>query len=101
MAMRNNPARVGTVTKVSSLTTVQTLLPADDSRIGASISNDSTAVLTLRLGDADASQTDYTVKLAAITNGVPGYFELPYDFKGRVSGLWASANGGAVITDYR
>lgn len=101
MAMRNNPALVGTVSKVPSSATVVELLPADPSRIGASISNDSTAVLTIRLGAGDASQTDYTVKLAAVTNGVPGYFELPYDFKGRVSGLWASANGGAVITDYR
>jgi hypothetical protein len=70
-----------------------TLLAANTSRFGATVFNESTAVLYLKLG-ATASTTDYTVKMDA-----GDFYETPYDYTGIICGIWSSANGSARITE--
>ncbi|WP_269929972.1 hypothetical protein [Aminobacter sp. HY435] len=91
-------ANVGAVSVVASSATLVTLLAANRNRLGAVITNDSTAVLTIKLG-VGASQSDYTVKLAPSATGVPASYELPFGYVGVVTGLWASANGDAKVTE--
>lgn len=82
---------------VVSATGVTKLLDKAERRLGASIYNDSTAVLTVTLGTAaQMSGGEITTKLAA--NG--GYYEVPFGYVGEVYGQWASANGFARVADF-
>jgi hypothetical protein len=83
-----------TVTQVSSSATSVTLLSANYARLGASIYNNSTAILYVKCG-ATASTSSFTVQMASET-----YFELPFGYTGRIDGIWASANGEAQITEF-
>lgn len=69
------------------------LLAANADRRGASITNDSTALLYLKLGTT-ASTTSYTVKMAA-----GALYEVPFGYTGAIDGIWASATGNARITE--
>jgi len=83
------------LSSVSGVTTSTTVLAANVARIGATIFSTSSAVLFLRIGGGTASNTTYSVQLAA-----SGYYELPTHFTGDVTGAWASATGGALVTEY-
>lgn len=83
----------GTGSSVTASTTVGTLLASNASRIGATIFNDSTARLYLGLF-ASASITAHTVQISA-----GGYYEVPFGYTGIITGLWASANGSARVTE--
>lgn len=83
----------GTQTSVSGSATNVTLLASNSSRLGGTISNDSTAVLYLKMGTT-ASTTSYSVKLFQ-----DDYFEIPYNYVGELDGIWASATGAARITE--
>lgn len=85
----------GTSTSVASSATNVTLLAANSARVGATIHNDSTAILYLKLG-ATASATSFTVKMDA-----GDYFETPFGYTGIIDGIWASANGYARITEVK
>lgn len=88
------PPSAAAVTQVSSSASSVTLKAANANRRGLSIMNDSTAVLYVKFG-ATASTSSYTVKLLA-----GDYFELPIPYyRGVVDGIWASANGSALITE--
>jgi hypothetical protein len=81
-------------TVASTVTTNTTLLAADANRVGATIYNDSTAILYVLLGAGTESTTVYTTQIAAA-----GYYEVPEAFVAmRVSGHWVTANGNARIT---
>lgn len=80
-------------TTVASSATNVTLLSANSNRLGATIFNDSTQTLYIKLGST-ASNTSYTVKL--LSNG---YYEVPARYTGRIDGIWSSANGNARITE--
>jgi hypothetical protein len=82
---------VNTATSVASSVSNVTLLASNTSRKGATIYNDSTAVLYVKLGTT-ASSSDYTVQMAA-----GDYYEVPYGYTGRIDGIWASANGNARV----
>jgi hypothetical protein len=85
-----------TVTQMSvaAAITTNTLLAANANRQGATIWNDSTSILYVRLGTFGASATTATVKM------VPdAYYELPFDYTGAVQGIWVTANGAARITE--
>lgn len=80
--------------RVASSVTVVTLLAANTSRRSAAIFNESTAILYVKHG-ATATITDYTLQIPAL-----GYYELPFPlYRGIITGLWASANGAAQITE--
>lgn len=83
-----------TVTQVASSATVVTLQAANADRRGLLIFNDSTAALYVKYGSA-ASATSFSVKIAA-----GGYWEMPQPpYSGIVTGIWASANGNAYVTE--
>lgn len=85
----------GTLSNVVSSASSGTILAANTARYGATIWNDSTSVLYLRLGAGTASATSCTVKVAA-----DGYYETPYGYTGAIVGIWASANGNARVTEF-
>lgn len=67
-------------------------------RKGASVFNDSSAILYLLLGQGTASATNYTVQVAS-----GELWESPdaESVIGGLSGVWASdAGGGAQVTDW-
>ena len=87
-------APTATVTSVNDTNVSTTLLSANTDRVGASIYNDSTVDLYIKLGTI-ASTTDFTVIL------VPdAYFEVFGGYTGRIDGIWSSnASGSARITE--
>lgn len=86
------PTTATTSTVASSVSNV-TLLSANSNRRGATIYNESTSDLYIKLG-ATASLTDFTVRM------IPGsYYENPYGYTGRIDGIWVSANGQARMTE--
>lgn len=84
----------GTTSSVGDSATNVTLLASNANRKGATIYNDSTASLYVKLG-ATASLTDFTMVCDA-----RGYFEVPYGYTGIIDGIWSSdAGGDARITE--
>lgn len=69
------------------------LLPANGTRLGATVYNDSSSLLYVKLGGA-ASLTDFTVKLFPLA-----YYEIPYGYTGEIDGIWSVANGSAKIDE--
>lgn len=71
------------------------LIPDNIERRGATIYNDSAAILYLLLGMKTATSSFYTVQVA------PGaYYELPFMYSGPVRGVWSAANGSARVSEY-
>lgn len=82
------------LSSVAASATSVPLLAANPDRASASVYNESTSVLYLALA-ATASATAYTVAIPA-----SGYYELVAPaYTGAISGIWASANGNARITE--
>lgn len=74
-----------------------TLLAEQPQRQGFSIWNEGAATLYVLLeGSTGASSVNYTVQLNPGSN----YFESPFRYGGKVSGIWSAAVGGARITEY-
>lgn len=93
-----SPARISTltvVTSVASPTAAATILAENTGRVSYLIVNDSTAVLYIKEGHA-ASATDFNFKLVAGER-----YEPPTNavYPGLITGLWASANGQARVTE--
>ena len=82
------------VTSVASSATSGTLIAARKGRKKLIIQNTSTAILYVLLGGGTATATTaHSFQMAANTNvTIDG-------FTGAVSGIWASANGQANITE--
>lgn len=80
--------------QIASSGTVVTLKAANTARKGLTIYNDSTAALTVYHGSG-ASTTQKTIIIAA-----GAYYEMPFGYNGIVTGLWASVNGNAYITEF-
>lgn len=93
--VRNIPIKStgSAVTQVASSATNVTLLAANAARIGVSIYNYSQAVLYVKLGST-ASTSSFTT---AVFPG--GLYEVPDDYTGRIDGIWASADGSAMVTE--
>lgn len=87
-------AGTASLSNVNDTAVSTTLLSANANRLGATIHNDSTAILYVKFGTT-ASTTSYTVKMIA-----DAYYEVPYKYTGRIDGIWASdASGAARITE--
>ena len=69
------------------------LLPTNGTRIGATVYNDSSALLFLKLGTT-ATTADYTIKLFPLS-----YYEVPYGYTGEIDGIWSNAVGFARIDE--
>ena len=94
-------ASAGTRTSVAGADADTLLIAANPLRKGATIYNDSSAVLYLGLGATAVSTTDYTIQLVAGASGfvLGAYYEVPENFAGQVRGYWASAAGDARVTE--
>lgn len=88
----SRPATPAQSSVAGSATSVS-LLASNTSRLGATIYNDSTALLYLKLG-ATASTTSYSLQIAPY-----GYYEIPYAYTGAIDGIWSSATGNARISE--
>lgn len=86
-------AATPTISRVAGATGDTEILAASGDRKGATLYNDSAAVLTLALDDA-VSATSFTLKIAS-----GGYYELPFGYTGAIHGLWASATGYVYVTE--
>ena len=84
------PATTTTHSVAASVSSV-TLLSSNTVRLGATIYNDSSALLYVKLAPT-ASTSDFTVKLFPLS-----YYEVPYGYTGEIDGIWSSANGFARI----
>jgi hypothetical protein len=86
----------GTTTQVLDTATSTTLLSSNANRLGATIQNDSSAVLFVKCGTT-ASSTDHTARLLQYA-----YYEVPFGYTGRIDGIWATDpnTGGARITEF-
>ena len=82
-----------TPTTVASSITNVLILATNSNRKGATIWNDSTANLFIEFG-VTATTSAFTVKINA-----GGYYELPFNYTGVISGIWSSANGNALIRE--
>lgn len=100
MCKRSDVANA-TVTSVASSASNVTLLAANYARMGAAIYNNSTAILYIKCG-ATASSADFTVALpGGATPSLDARWEVPFGYTGQIDGLWASANGAALVTEFR
>jgi hypothetical protein len=86
-------APTSAVTSVSGSASSVSLLASNNARVGATVYNDSAAILYIKLG-ATASATSFTVKVQP-----EEYFEVPFGYTGAIDGIWASATGSARITE--
>jgi hypothetical protein len=80
-----------TTSSVAASTSSITLLPSNGTRLGATVYNDSSAFLYVKLG-AVASTADYTIKLFPLS-----YYEVPYGYTGEIDGIWADVVGFARV----
>jgi hypothetical protein len=83
------PVKSSTSTTSSVTATIsnQNLLPANSNRLGATVYNDSSALIYIKLG-AVASTTDYTIRMFPWA-----YFEVPYGYTGQIDAIWSIAYG--------
>ena len=95
-----SPTATGTITSVNDTNADTTILAANAARKGATVFNDSTAILYLALASVTASATNYTVQIAP-----GGFYELPVArdgsvYTGVIKGIWsADASGAARVTE--
>lgn len=86
-------AENGAVTSVNASASNTTILAANSNRRGATVFNDSTAIVYLKLGSGSSS-TSFTVRMDGY-----GYYEVPFGYTGVITGTWASATGAARVTE--
>lgn len=86
-------APTATPSNVASSATNVTILVANSARLGATVWNNSTAILYLKLG-ATASLTSCTVEMVS-----DAYYEVPFGYTGIIDGIWSAANGAARVTE--
>lgn len=90
------PTSSAAITSVASSASSVTLLAANTARKGASIQNTSTAILYVLLSSGTATATtSHSVQMASNT-----YYEVPFGYTGAITGIWASANGSANMTEF-
>jgi len=86
-------ADTSSVTSVASSATVVTLKAANTLRRGCTVYNNSTQILYVKLGSS-ASASSFTVKMQP-----DDYYEVPAKYNGIITGIWAAANGAALVTE--
>ena len=84
----------GAITTVASTNADTVILAQNVQRQGATIFNDSTAILYLALANVVSSNANYSVQV-----GAGGYYEVPAKYTGVIKGIWAAANGAARVTE--
>lgn len=95
-AIQQRPG-TGTNSSVSASTSAGTLIASNSSRKGATIENNSTSA-TLYVLLSGSGTVSSTVKSLTILAG--SYYEVPFGYTGRITGVWASATGFASVTEF-
>ena len=85
----------GTKSNVSGSASSVTILASSSSRKGATIFNDSSAILYLDLSGGTATTGSYSTQIAA-----GGYYEVPGVYTGLITGIWSSGTGNARVTQF-
>jgi hypothetical protein len=88
-----NKAATSSVTTVASSATSTTLLASNATRQFASVYNDSTKTVYIKLGTT-ASNTSFTILLMPNS-----YWEVPVDYTGQIDAIWSTAQGNARVTE--
>ena len=91
----SSPASTSTTSAtIAASTTSAILLAANPARKGASFWNNSNNNLFIDL-DESASAANHTAKL------IPqGYYELPFNYVGAISGIWDGTSGGCFVREF-
>jgi hypothetical protein len=89
------PPGQGTTTSVIAAVTAVTLLSENLNRKGATIYNASNKTLYVLIGNGTATPTNYNVQMSGNS-----YFEVPFGFTGRISGVWSGTGGNALIGEF-
>jgi len=96
----NNPITTSTVrpstsiiTSVAVSTSNVVLLANNSLRLGATLFNDSSSLVYVKLGSV-ATTSSYTIKLFP-----QSYFEIPFGYTNVVSGFWTTAVSGNMFVD--
>ena len=95
-----------TISHPASSTTSAVVLSANSNRKAARILNNSTAIFYGLYGSGTASASNYSFVLAPLTvspivpAGLPSYEDVPANWIGSVTGVWAAANGNLLITEF-
>lgn len=95
MATSPGTTTAAAVTAVPSSATSVAVLAANARAAGRLVYNDSTAILYLRYGTAAASTAAYTVQIAS-----QGSHVVATGYRGALTGIWAAANGNALVTEF-
>jgi hypothetical protein len=96
ITVKQSTSATATRSDVAGSAASVTVLAANANRLGATIFNDSSALLYLKAG-ITASATDFTWKL------FPGdllTIDATLLYTGRIDGVWASATGAARVTEF-
>lgn len=78
-------------TSIMAATSSVVLLTSNSIRLGATVYNDSSALLYIKLG-VTASFSDFTTKLFPFC-----YYEVPFGYTGEIDAIWNNANGFARV----
>ena len=77
-----------------------TILEANNNRKTVIITNDSTSILYITLNNSAASPSNYSIALAPLSNNTSSFTIIKGDdYSGKITGIWASVNGFARITE--
>lgn len=95
LPIKASRSSAATKANVSASASSVTILALNTNRLGASIYNDSSAILYLDTSGGTATSTSHTLAMAANS-----YFELPFNLTGLITGIWANATGAARIVEY-
>lgn len=88
-------AATGTQSIVAAAVADTAILATNANRKGATVYNDSTAIMYLLVASGAASTTVYTAQLIG-----GAYYEVPFGYTGQIRGYWATATGNARITEF-
>jgi hypothetical protein len=93
LQVKDQRAATPAVTSVAGSATSVSCLASNANRLGATVYNDSTADLYVKLG-ATASTSSFTVKIFT-----DGFFAVPFGYTGVIDCIWSSAAGNARVTE--
>jgi hypothetical protein len=82
-----------TQTSVSVTTASTSILASNANRLGATITNEGTAICYTKLG-ATASVTSYSIQIAS-----GGYYEVPFQYTGAIDGITSASTAQLRITE--